>query len=301
MTEGSRHVVSERGEHSPASVSRVGDRIQRYILDGGDEDLRRLLRLSQVMAQAARAGLRRASLGQGWSAIDCGCGPIGALVELSEMTGPSGRVVGIDANEQAVQGARKAAKELGLDNVEVVAGDLHEADEDALGGPFDLAFSRLFLTHQSDPAETLRRIASFLRPGGWLVAQEPLRDPAPRSQPPVDALPVYWDLIAQGIEQLGVPPGAVEQLPRSAQAAGLEIIDTNGFFVLVHPKVGFELHASTAAAMGARIVRLGLATERQIDELVSTLRAARDGDYEWVSSPFMLELILRKPVSAAAG
>lgn len=284
----------------PVPASPVGDRIQRYILDGRDEDLQRLLRLSQVMAQTARAGLRRAGLERGWSAIDCGCGPIGALAELAEMTGPGGRVVGVDANDQAVQRARVATKELGLDNVEVVAGDLHEIEADALGGPFDLAFSRLFLAHQPDPVETLRRIASFLRPGGWIVAQEPLRDPAPRSQPPVEALRTYWELIEQGVERSGVPPGAVEQLPRWARAAGLEIMETNGFFVPVEANVGFELHASTAAAMRERVVRLGVATDRQIDELVGSLRAARDGDYEWVSSPFMLELILRRPVGSAA-
>lgn len=285
----------------PTDSRRVGDRIQRYILDGRDEDLQRLLRLSQVMAQTARAGLRRAGLQQGWSVIDCGCGPIGALVELAEMTGPGGRVVGVDANDQAVERARLATKELGLDNVEVVVGDLHEVEEDALRGPFDLAFSRLFLAHQPDPVETLRRIASFLRPGGWLVAQEPLRDPAPRSQPPVEALRAYWEIIEQGVERAGVPPGAVEQLPSSARAAGLEIIETNGFFVPIDATVGFELHASTAAAMKERVVRLGVATGHQIDELVDTLRAARDGDYEWVSSPFLLELILRRPVGAAAG
>jgi SAM-dependent methyltransferase len=179
--------------------------------------------------------------------------------------------------------------------VEVVAGDLHEVDQGTLGGPFDLAFSRMFLTHQPNPAETLRRIAGLLRPGGWLVAQEPLRDPAPRSQPPVDALRAYWDLLQQGMERAGVPPGAIEHLPRSARAAGLEIVEANGFFLVHEPEVGFELHASSATAMRERTVRSGVATERQIDELVATLRAAKDGNYEWVSSPFFLDLTLRKP------
>lgn len=35
--------------------------------------------------------------------------------------------------------------------MEVVAGDLYELDPAALGGPFDLAYSRLFLMHQADP------------------------------------------------------------------------------------------------------------------------------------------------------
>src|SRR6478736_610113 len=71
-------------------------------------------------------------------------------------------------------------KALRLDNVEVVCGDVHDLDSAALGGPFDLAYTRLFLMHQRDPGKTLSHIAGLLRPGGWVVAQEALRFPPPR-------------------------------------------------------------------------------------------------------------------------
>ena len=69
--------------------------------------------------------------------------------------------------------------------MEVVAGDLHELGAAAVGGPFDLAYTRLFLMHQPDPVRTLSQIARLLRPGGWVVAQEALRSPPPRSHPPL--------------------------------------------------------------------------------------------------------------------
>jgi SAM-dependent methyltransferase len=96
---------------------------------------------------------------------------------MAEMVGPGGRVVGVDFSEPAVKQARAVASALGLGNVQVVAGDLHDLDAAALGGPFDLAYTRLFLMHQPDPVRTLQRIAALLRPGGWLVAQEPLPYP----------------------------------------------------------------------------------------------------------------------------
>ena len=34
-----------------------------------------------------------------WSAIDCGCGPLGGLAVLAELVGSAGRVVGVDVNE----------------------------------------------------------------------------------------------------------------------------------------------------------------------------------------------------------
>ena len=127
--------------------------------------------------------------------IDCGCGPLGGLAVLAEMVGPAGRVVGVDLSPATVQRARAVVSALELGNVEVVAGDLHDLDAAALGGPFDLAFTRLFLMHQPDPVRTLRHIADLLRPGGWLVVHEPLPSPPPRSHPHLEAVTGAWDLI----------------------------------------------------------------------------------------------------------
>jgi hypothetical protein len=55
------------------------------------------------------------------------------------------------------------------------------------------------------------------------------------------------------------------------------------------------LHAATLQAAGERAVASGVATGQQIDDLVSDLRVAEDGGYEWVSTPFFLDLTLRKP------
>jgi SAM-dependent methyltransferase len=71
---------------------------------------------------------------------------------------------GIDFSEPAVQRARSIASTLRLDNVEVRVGDVHDVDLQALGSAFDLAYARLFLVHQRDPARTMQRIAALLRP-----------------------------------------------------------------------------------------------------------------------------------------
>ena len=134
------------------------DQQRRYVLDGGDEDLRRLLTLSESFAVQARRSFQRAGVGPGWTVIDCGCGPVGALALLAELVGPSGRVVGVDFSEAAIQRARSVTGALGLENVDLVAGDIHELGAATLGGPFDLAFTRAFLMHQADPAQGPNRV-----------------------------------------------------------------------------------------------------------------------------------------------
>jgi SAM-dependent methyltransferase len=166
----------------------IGERMRRYVLDSSDEDLQRLLSIAELSAEPTRTAFRKIGMKPGWRVIDCGCEPLGALAVMAEMVGPKGRVVGIDFSEPAVQRARSIASTLGLDNVEVRVGDVHDVDGHALGGAFDVAYTRLFLLHQRAPAQTMRRIAALLRPGGWIVAHEPLRSPPPRSSPPFDAL-----------------------------------------------------------------------------------------------------------------
>jgi len=167
-----------------------------------------------------------------------------------------------------------------------------------VGGPFDLAYTRLFLMHQTDPGRTLRRIADLLRPGGWVVAQEALRYPPPRSHPQHGALAAYWALLHGLLEQVvGVPRGSVDGLPRLARAAGLEVVAVNGTFGTMDPEVGFDLHAGTLMAARERGIASGTWTVDQVDALLHDLRAAKTGNYDWVSTPFYLDIALRKPLA----
>src|ERR1700750_1385212 len=103
----------------------TADQVRRYVLDGSDDDLRRLLSLSESFAEHARRALRRVGVGPGGTVIDCGLGPtggsgpLGGLAILAEMVGPAGRVVGVDFGEPTIEYARSVMAALGLENVEL--------------------------------------------------------------------------------------------------------------------------------------------------------------------------------------
>jgi len=273
----------------------VAQRVQRYILDGSDDDLKRLVTASALLAESSRSALRRSGIQAGWSVIECGCGPIGALTVMAELAGQAGRVVVVELNPAAVQRAQSVVDTLGLENVQVIAGDVNELEMAAVSGPFDLAFTRLFLMHQPDPVRTLRQISGLLRPGGWIIAQEPVLNPAPRSFPHLDALVAYWQLALKLLEGFGVPANTVERLPQSAAAAGLEVVRVDGSFAVTSPDRGFGIHAATLAAARDRATAAGLVAAEEIDALIAVLRAAAaDRGYAWVTSPFFLDLTLRK-------
>ena len=95
------------------------------------------------------------------------------------------------------------------------------------------------------------------------------------------------------VERLGASQGSVDALARRARDSGLEVVETSGFFQVIGPELGFDLHASTIAAAKSRAIQSGVASADEIDALERTLRAAKDGGYDWVTTPFFLALTLR--------
>jgi SAM-dependent methyltransferase len=113
--------------------------------------------------------LDRLNVGSGWRVVDVGAGAGDVAVALAEMVGMSGRVYAVDSDPQARDAvARRAAA-----HSQVVA--ITQRGEDLrLPEPVDLAFCRFLLLHVGNPAAVLCRMAAAVRPGGWVVAQEPV-------------------------------------------------------------------------------------------------------------------------------
>jgi SAM-dependent methyltransferase len=137
--------------------------------------------------------------------LDCGCGPIGALPILAELVGADGHVYGVDINERAVAQARTNLDALGVHGVELLAGDVRAFDDLSIPADLDLIYARCFLMHQADAGGLLRQLATRLRPGGGIVAHEPLRAPAPMGYPDNVALADAWSLLSTVIERGGAP------------------------------------------------------------------------------------------------
>src|SRR4051794_40720524 len=77
-----------------------------YVFAASEPEHARLVRLSRVMEPYVREVCRRLSLQRGASVIEFGCGPLGALLPLSDAVGPDGLVVGLDRSGEALDTAR---------------------------------------------------------------------------------------------------------------------------------------------------------------------------------------------------
>jgi arsenite methyltransferase len=98
--------------------------------------------------------------------LDLGCGAGTDLLIAAQMTGPAGRVIGVDMTASMLERARVSADAMGLGNVE-----LHEALIEALpldDASVDVVISNGVIDLVPDKDAVLDEIDRVLRPGGRL-------------------------------------------------------------------------------------------------------------------------------------
>jgi SAM-dependent methyltransferase len=98
--------------------------------------------------------------------IDLGCGFGDATLEIADIVGAEGEVLGVDVAPRFVAASAEAAAAAGAANVRFAVADVQT---DALEGGFDVAFSRFGTMFFSNPVAALRNIRSTLVPGGRLL------------------------------------------------------------------------------------------------------------------------------------
>lgn len=112
---------------------------------------------------------RELDLHAGLDVLDLGCGPGADLAAYAGAVGPTGSVLGLDHDPDALAQARALTRE--LEQVRVQEADVHHL---ALGDrSIDRAHTDRVLQHVADPAQVLAEIHRVLRPGGRAVLAEP--------------------------------------------------------------------------------------------------------------------------------
>ncbi len=108
--------------------------------------------------------------------LDIGCGFGETCLELGEMVGPNGEVLGVDCTEAFVEVAERECAAAGLDHVRFELADAQQCE--LLSAHFDVAFSRFGVMFFDSAVAALRNAHRALRPGGrlYLVVWRGLAD-----------------------------------------------------------------------------------------------------------------------------
>ena len=127
----------------------------------------RLLAQSRLFDPLTRRLLEAVGLAPGMRVLDLGSGAGNVARLAAELVGPTGAVVGIEKDAEAVEFARRHTN---APNVEFRVADAQTLD--GIEDGFDAVTGRLILLHLPDPVGALREAAVRVRPGGLVIMHE---------------------------------------------------------------------------------------------------------------------------------
>jgi SAM-dependent methyltransferase len=103
----------------------------------------------------------------GQRVLDVGCGFGDTTQRIAGLVGPDGEAVGVDVSPRFIEDCVRETAELGITNASFKVADVQTDD---LGGPYDMAFSRMGVMFFNAPVPALRNVRSALVPGALIVA-----------------------------------------------------------------------------------------------------------------------------------
>lgn len=267
--------------------------MSNYTLGATAAEHRRLIHLASHEEDRVIDACRRAGVSEGATALDLGCGPLGALPALARVVGDRGKVIGVDASAAALEKARGFLPHLRFVHGDVNAIQCAQLEIDGA----DVAYSRLMLLHQTDPARTLRNVFDLLHPRGVLIAHEAsdLPSHAPASEPQVPAMTRVWELVIGAARARGATTDFARKGRTYFEDAGFVIESHRAYVVHYPPEIGYGIPRVALQSLKPVLDEHGLASNQEIESLDRELQEAKTrAGVQWVSSPLMFEWIARK-------
>jgi 2-polyprenyl-3-methyl-5-hydroxy-6-metoxy-1,4-benzoquinol methylase len=207
------------------------------------------------------------------------------VLDMARIVGPDGSVTGVDFDPQIVDLAHQDAKDAGARNVEYHVADARVFD----GGPFDLIYCRFLLSHVGEPDSVLARMRQLARPGGR-IAVESIDMSGSYCHPHDPAHARYAELYTEAVRRGGGDADLGRRLPAMALAAGLGDTRWNVFQPVLASGSHKHLQAVTMERIRPAVLRHGLATDQEIDSIISGMHAFARDPSTLVGMPRMVQV-----------
>jgi precorrin-6B methylase 2 len=263
----------------------AGAVLDSYAIEGGEEGKRRLDLLAEIMRPTTRRLLEEVGVGQGQACLDVGCGGGHVTLDLAEIVGPTGWVTGVDFDHSILETARRDAAATGMKNVLFDAGDARSVE----GGPFDLIYARFLLSHLERPEEVLHHLASLLADGGAMVVED-IDFSGCFCHPRHLAYDRFVELFVAAVGASGGDANLGKRLPALVGGTALHDVKWN-VFQLVHAEgTHKQIQVVTMEKIGPALLRDGLATSEEIEEIVGSMQAFAADPETLVATPRMVQV-----------
>jgi SAM-dependent methyltransferase len=141
-----------------------------YVLGTHNEELARLGLQHRVWRPVVLDCWQRAGITVGKRVLDVGAGPGYATVDLAEIVGATGEVVGLERSENFVRAMEQTCRARSLANVKI-----HQADlmtDELPKGDYDFSWCRWVMSFVNDPALLIRKLGGAMRKGAVAIFHE---------------------------------------------------------------------------------------------------------------------------------
>jgi len=267
---------------------------QDYVLGVHDAEIARLGLQHRAWRARALELWRRGGLRAGMRALDFGCGPGYAALDLAELVGPNGLVTAVDRSSAFLARLSEEAGRRGIGWIQP-----READLTAPGlalGEHDLAWARWIFAFTPDLDASLDAFAGALRPGAVAAVQEYIEYGAWRILPAEPAIDRFCADVMASWRARGGEPNVLGRVLAGLLARGFEILAVDPAVEAVTPDDPlWEWPASFVRGNVPRLVELGDLSAAEGAEILEGLaRAAAQPGVRMVT-PLTGLLLARKP------
>lgn len=232
-----------------------------YVLGHSEQELSRLEQQGELFGTETREVYRRAGLAPGMRVLNIGCGAGDDALIAADMVGPTGSVLGIDRAPAALSQARARAERAGLKHISFAEAEIYSFEPQT---KFDAVIGRFILLHVADAVGALKRVQTFLKPGGILAFVEMDIDET-RAIPPLPLLTQCVNWITDTYRHVGVEPNMGSELYATFRQAGLSPRLTGTCRVESGPNsIAYGFAAQTLASLVPAMEKFGVATANEI-------------------------------------
>lgn len=223
----------------------------------------------------------------GLSLLDIGCGPGTITGDLAARVAP-GPVTAVDQFGEVLEAARAEVRRRNLSNVSFSTADVHGLDfpDDS----FDVVHAHQVLQHVADPVGALREMRRVCRPGGIVAARD--ADYAGFVwYPRLPALDLWLELYEKAARaNRGEPDAGRRLLSWALEAEFTDIVPTGSLWCYATPATrqwwgGMWADRILHSGVARELLRLGLATPAQLEEISAAWRAWAVAPDGWLAIP----------------
>lgn len=264
-----------------------------YILGTDKEELERLGFQHRVWSKDAFELWELAGLGRGQHILDLGCGPGFATFDLATITGPEGRVTGVDISPGYIAYARQQAVARGVDNVEFIETAFNEMN--LKPGSFDVIYGRWVFAWINNVEEVVQRATTLLKPGGVFLSHEYLLwgsfrivPERPEVRAIIEACRKSWAMMDSEID---IAPA----LPAMFRKHGLEVFHTEPIAKLSRPgQMTWQWPGTFLRIYSLKLIKMGLLSHGERDAFLQVWPEIEQDPDAMLIAPLMMAVAGKK-------